>query len=135
MATTLHHERDGTAALPRSQADDAGFGLAAVARLAVACSRFVADHYRWLLLMIPLYAISAHGMSAWPFAVALATAVVTYGTTLSIAERRWPDWVAERALYLRCTEIGLICIGLSLLYLRSENLEGQFYYDGFYAME
>ena len=61
MATTLHHEHDGTAALPRSQAGDAGFGLAAVARIAVTCSRFVADHYRWLLLMIPLYAMRSAG--------------------------------------------------------------------------
>lgn len=125
---------NGQAALTCSAAARAPAGFTLPARRATALVRLVVAHYRWLLMMIPLYALVAYGASAWPLATGLVAAVVVYNTIASIAEHRWPDWAASRALYLRCVEIGLICIGLSLLYLQGDSLKNQFYYDGFYAI-
>jgi signal transduction histidine kinase len=134
MISSCQRTGDGQAALAGTAATHAPAGLAVLARHATALVRLVVAHYRWLLLMIPLYALVAHGASAWPLATGLVAAVAVYNTIASAAERRWPDWAASRALYLRCVEIGLICIGLSLLYLRGDSLENYFYYDGFYAI-
>lgn len=134
MNSSRQQRGNEQAALVRSTATHAPAGLALLAWHLTALAKLAVDHYRWLLLMIPLYALVAHGVSAWPLAVGLVAAVALYNMIASIAERRWSDWAASRALYLRCVEIGLICIGLSLLYLQGESLENQFYYDGFYAI-
>lgn len=134
VISSCQRTADGQAALAGTAATHAPAGLALLARHATALVRLVVVHYRWLLMMIPLYALVAHGASAWPLAAGLVAAVAAYNTIASVAERRWPDWAASRALYLRCVEIGLICIGLSLLYLGGDSLESHIYYDGFYAI-
>jgi signal transduction histidine kinase len=100
----------------------------------LAYARLAADHYRWLLLMIPAYAVLSFGSDGWPLAAGLAAIVIVYNMTFSMAKRRWSAWSESRALYLRCVEIGLVCIGLSLLHLRGGDLESHFYHDGFYAI-
>jgi two-component system NtrC family sensor kinase len=93
-----------------------------------------AQHYRWLLFTIPVYAVAAHGVAAWPLAASLAGAALVYNATFSLAITRWPAWVLGRTLYLRSIEIGMVCIGLSLVYVWGEGLQSQFYYDAFYAV-
>lgn len=91
--------------------------------------------YRWLFLMLPLYAGFAFGRSSWPMVAAFAVGIVVYNVTMGLAARRWPEWVRSRALFLRCVEIGLVCIGLSLIYLKGRYATlFEFYYDGFYAV-
>jgi signal transduction histidine kinase len=127
------HDSDGAAALADTSAAGSPFDPAAIIRTTRSLIDVITEHYRWLFLIIPLYALVTHGIAAWPLTSALAAAVVVYTTTLTAAERRWPDWIASRGLQLRCIEIGLICIGLSLLYLYTDSLE-TLYYDGFYAI-
>ncbi|NIR45695.1 MAG: HAMP domain-containing histidine kinase [Gemmatimonadetes bacterium] len=129
MNTTIHHDSEWSLA-SRDPAFGAGSMLEGAARIFDAAVR----HYRWLLFTLPFYALAAAGTAAWPLAFSLAAAAFAYNTTLAIAERHWPDWVSSRTLYLRCIEIGLVCIGLSLTYLWSEGLENQFYYDAFYGV-
>ncbi|KPK80124.1 MAG: hypothetical protein AMS25_10005 [Gemmatimonas sp. SM23_52] len=134
MISSRQQRGNGRAAVVPSAAACAPAGFVFLASYVTALAKLAIDHYRWLLLLIPLYALVAHGMSAWPLAAGLAAAVALYNMIASVAERRWSDWAASRALYLRCVEIGLVCIGLSLLYLQGESLENHFYYDGFYAI-
>jgi signal transduction histidine kinase len=133
MATVLPRERNGSAALIGSRASASLFGPTVLERV-TSLFQFAVRNYRWLLFVIPVYVVLTHGIAAWPLAASLAAAALSYNATFSLAEAHWPDWVASRTLYLRCIEIGLVCIGLSLLYVWSGGLENQFYYDGFYAV-
>ncbi len=133
MDPAFPRERNGSAALVSSRATVTLFGPTILDR-AAALLQFAVSNYRWLLFAIPVYVVLTHGLAAWPLAASLAAAALSYNATFSLAEAHWPDWVASRTLYLRCIEIGLVCIGLSLLYGWSGGLENQFYYDGFYAV-
>ncbi|HSG82511.1 MAG TPA: HAMP domain-containing sensor histidine kinase [Gemmatimonadota bacterium] len=134
MDPTFPSERTGTVALAVGRGTHALSALAnAIARPSV-LARLATQHYRWLLFTIPIYAVLAHGMAAWPLAASLAGAALVYNATFSLAITRWPAWASGRTLYLRCIEIGMVCIGLSLVYVWGEGLQSQFYYDAFYAV-
>ena len=131
---TTNKGGSGSAALmphpSRATGPDTELGQAADASV-----KFVFEHYRWLLLILPIYAILAHGLAAAPLAAVLAIAVIAYNGILRLASGRSESWVTSRALYLRCVEIGLICIGFSLLYVKEGSFDDhRFYYDGFYAI-
>ena len=54
--------------------------------------KFVFEHYRWLLLILPIYAILAHGLAAAPLAAVLAIAVIAYNGILRLASGRSESW-------------------------------------------
>ncbi len=91
---------------------------------------------RWLFLAIPAYAAVYLGREGWPLVAALTAGTILYILTLEAASRRWPDWVDQHALFLRLAEIGIACIGLTLVYVSASetSVYESFYYDGFYAV-
>lgn len=97
---------------------------------------FARWNVRWLFLALPAYGALFLGREGWPLVAALAGGTVVYILTLDAAARRWPEWVRRHNLFLRLAEIGLACIALSLIYLKSSgrSIYDDFYYDGFYAV-
>ena len=72
--------------------------------------------YRWLLLLLPIYALVVNGAERWPLALVLGGAVIGYNGLISHAAKRRRYWLASRWLYLVPIEMALICFGISLVH-------------------
>jgi signal transduction histidine kinase len=124
-------ERQGAAALVADHAARLAVELPAPLRHGLRGLVSIASHYRWFLLLVPLYALALGGARALPLAIGTAAAATLYSSVMAAAERRWPDRLARHDLFFRCFEIILICVGLSLI--PGQGADGPLYQAGIYT--
>ena len=133
MFTSVRHYSGRGASVSTPDRDTYGtFGMGQLRRLVFSPARMMAEHHRWLLLLVPLYALAVGGQSAWVLAVGLSASFIAYNVAVSIAKQRRPLWVAKSEVSLRCVEIALIY--MAHLSLREESLNSHYFLTSMYML-
>jgi len=132
LTSVRQHSSGGASALKPDQDFIGTLGVDELRRLVSSPARMMADHHRWLLLLVPLYALAVSGQSAWVIALGLSTSFTAYNVAVSVAKRRRRLWVASKEVPLRCIEIALIY--MAVLSLREESLNSHYFLTSMYLL-
>ncbi len=128
----MNYDGAATALIARKPAIHHQTGSRQLGQRVTRFTDLLADNHRWLLLLVPVYALAVGGQAAWRLAVVLASVILLYTGVITAAEEHWPDWAQSRAIYLRCGEIAFVC--LALVWLPVEDLNSHFYLASIYAL-
>ncbi len=128
----MNYDGAATALIPRKSAIHHPTGIRLLRQRVASFTNLVADNHRWLLLLVPVYALAVGGQAVWRLAVGLTAVILLYHAVISAAEEHWADWARSRAIHLRCGEIAFVY--LALVWLPVEGLNSHFYLASIYAL-